>query len=124
MKMTAIRWTISQAESEFGQARRTITKRCKAASIVPGADGKFSTADIFRALSGDLEGERIRKLREEADKLAIANAVARGELVDKQDFITHYETIIIQMRQLILNSKLDAADQDAILNELAKLHRL
>lgn len=45
-----LRWTANLASAEFGKDRATITKMIRAASELPGKDGKYSTAQIVRAL--------------------------------------------------------------------------
>src|SRR5579859_675063 len=80
-----IRWTLTQAASEFGINPRTVTKRAKAAGIVAGKDGKFSTTDIHDSICGDYERDRTRKMKEDADAKAISNAKERVMLVDKTD---------------------------------------
>ena len=45
-----LRWTANLASAEFGRDRATITKMLRAASELPGKDGKYSTAQIVRAL--------------------------------------------------------------------------
>ena len=76
----AIRWTLATAANEFGLDRKTMAKRAKAAGIVPGPDGKFSTKEVHGSICTDYEKERARKMKEDADAAAIANAKEREEL--------------------------------------------
>ena len=118
---TILRWSIERAASEFGRAPRTVAARLKQSGQTQGEDGKFSTAQVATAIYGDLEGEKLRKTKEDADRLALANATARGELVDRQDFVRRLEPVVIQMKQRILGSGLTHAEQDELLADLAKL---
>ncbi len=117
-----IRWSLAMAAAEFGLGPKTVATRVKAAGIVPGKDGRFSTAEIHGAICGDYEKERTRKMKEDADKAALENAVARGQLVDKGDFMKRFEGIYAEMRQGILGSAMPDSDKDALLNKLARVH--
>lgn len=119
-----VRWTIEGAASEFGLNPRTVATRLKAEGILPGKDKRFATADIHRAICGDYEKERTRKMKEDADRAARENAAGRGELLDKQDFVKRFEAIYTGIRQRILSSGLLGPDKDALLGELTKLHSI
>jgi hypothetical protein len=71
--ITAIRWTVERAASEFQIDRKTLTKRIRAGDVRPGADGKFSTEQICAAVFGDYRREQLRELRERATKLTLEN---------------------------------------------------
>ena len=117
-----VRWSLAMMSREFGPDHKTLAKALAASGIVAGSDGLYSSNEALRLVCGDIDAERLRKTREEADKLAIENAVARGELVDVRDFVKRYEPIYAQIRQTILASGLGDNDKDALLTELAKLH--
>ena len=59
----SIRWTLEKAAMEFGLDRTTLSKRITTAGIVAGEDKKFSTAQICEAVFGDLEGEKLLKMK-------------------------------------------------------------
>lgn len=120
--LTKTRWTIEHAASEFGIDRRTLTKQLAAKGILPGEDKQFSTREICEAIYDDYEKGRTRKVNEEADQIALANATARSQLADKPDLLRRFETIWADMRARILNSELSDADKDALLHDLARLH--
>lgn len=110
------------ASAEFGPDRRTIATRIRAAGVLPGPDGKFSTADVSGAIYGDYEIQRARKMAEDADAQALANARTRHELIDKADFMHRWETIYAAMRQKILTFPAPDAEKDALLADLEQLH--
>jgi len=122
--MAPVRWTIEGAASEFGLNPRTVAQRVKGAGVLAGSDGLFSSVDIHRAIWGDLDRERLRKVTEEADDLAIANTTARDELVDKADFLKRFEPIYAAMRQKVMGSSMTDAEKDGLLGELTKLHSI
>lgn len=83
----------------------------------------YSVRDLFVASSGDaeIEAERLRKTTEEADKLAIANARSRGELVDISKVIRLGQNVLIAVRNRILNMPLTDDEKDGCLRELLAL---
>jgi len=78
-------WTISKAASEWGIDRRTLERRLKAAGWEVNPRDEWTTKDISAAIYGELELERIRKTREEADKLELDNAERRKDLITAED---------------------------------------
>ena len=102
IKAKGLRWTQERASDEFNINRRTLSKRLKAASIDPAEDGSYSTAEITAAVFGDFQGEKLRKLREEADFYAIRNAQAKGELVPAEKVRQEWESIVLLVREKFL----------------------
>jgi phage terminase Nu1 subunit (DNA packaging protein) len=98
-KFTQIQWTIDRAASEFGLSPITLKKRLRAlddAEITPG--GKFSTQQICAAIFGDLDGEQLRETRERADKLALANAKTRRDLIELPVVESAWADIVLAAR--------------------------
>jgi hypothetical protein len=118
---SGIRWTLDKACKEFGANRNTLTRLVRVAGIEPGSDGKFSTAQIASAIFGDKASEDLRKVREEADKLALHNAKERGALVDVEAVFRTFQGVFISMRQTILGSELSDREKDELLNNLRAL---
>jgi hypothetical protein len=83
--LKGIRWTVNNAASEFGTTARTLAGQLKEKGILPGRDGKFSTAQICEAIYDDAEKQRIRSMSEQADHRALQNAESRGELLPVDD---------------------------------------
>jgi hypothetical protein len=71
---------------------------------------------------GTLGAEKLRKLKEEADRVALENARERKELVDRADLLKRFEPIYTEMRQRILNSGLKDQEKDSLMASIAKLH--
>ena len=82
--------------------------------------------DLFNAaVGGDIEAERLRKTREEADKLALANARARGELVDVDSVGRLGEAVFVRVRAKILSSpSLTDDEKDQLLKEILQLEEI
>jgi hypothetical protein len=70
---------------------------------------------------GTLAAERLRKLKEEADKVALENDKTRGKLVDIEAVYRHFQGIYVALRARILASNLDDQEKDEILNDLRRL---
>src|SRR6185369_3485780 len=81
----SIRWTLELAASEFPINRTTLGKRLKQANIKPDKDQRFSTKSICDAVFGNLAGERLRLVREQADRVALENAKERRELISVRE---------------------------------------
>lgn len=120
-KAQTLRWTVEMASIEYGIDRKVVTKRARLAGIEAGKDGKYSTKDIAGAIYGDLHGEQLRKTREEADRLAIANQKERNELVETPRVMKFCNGIGVVLRQKLLASSLTDAEKDELLAEIKKL---
>ena len=69
----------------------------------------------------DFERERLRRTKEEADKLELANAKTRGELVEVAMVKKLGEKVMAAMKTRILNLKLSEDEKDKILRDLLSL---
>ena len=115
----AVRWGLHHAASEFGLAIATLGKRIKALSIEPGSDKKFSTKQICNAVFGDMDGERLRLVREQADEKAIANAEARGELVSYSEVLEVLRRAHGAIASTVLGlTHISIEDREAIINQV------
>jgi len=120
-KSNPVRWSLLHAQFEFGVDRKTLQKRLNAEEVEPGKDGKYSTKQIASAVFGDIQGERLRKTREEADNLALKNAELRGELVQVALVKQMISEIILANKQTILASQLEQEGKNEILANLEAL---
>lgn len=120
-EFSSVRWTLEKAAPEFDINPRTLAKRVKTSGLLPGEDGKWSTLQIHKAVSGDYEYERTRKTREEADNFALDNAQARRELVDLASLTTLTNPIMATLAQRIANLPCEAHLKDEIRRDIAKL---
>ncbi|MEW6306759.1 MAG: hypothetical protein AB1705_25105 [Verrucomicrobiota bacterium] len=118
---TGLRWSVNTAATEFEIDRRTLAKQIAGAGIAAGPDGKFSTREICQAIYDDERRERLREIKERADKLEMENAERRGELIDAEVIYKHFEGIYVAFRARVLASSLSNEEKDEILTDLAKL---
>lgn len=98
----------------------------------PPAGGEYQFAPTLRGLfkyyqqgPGDkrlaMSAEKLRKLREEADKLALENERTRGNLVEIEAVYKHFEGIFVAFRQRVLGSSLTEEEKDEFLRDLRRL---
>ena len=95
---TTIRWTVEIAAREFGLNPRTLTKRLTASSVTAGADGRYSTAQMVSVVFGDKSAEELRETTERADKLALANAKTRRDLIELPVVESAWADIVLAAR--------------------------
>ncbi len=114
-----IRWTIEEAATEFNINPRTLSKRCKVGSIEAGKDRKFSTAQICAAVFGDIEGERLRLTRAQADEKELSNAETRKELVRFSDLLEIAHRALSAMTSTVMGmTHITVEDREAIIKQL------
>lgn len=116
-----VRLTIHEASVEFGCSAQTLSKQLKMAGIGPGADQRWSIMDICRVRFGDLENERARKVREDADGSALENAVMRRQLVEKERVVNFIMDFAVSIRQHILGADMPKESKEDILRDLSTL---
>jgi len=123
-------WTIAQWCREVGGDRHEFQRKVAASDVKPTgqATGRANGAALYRvrdlfkvAAGGDHEAEKLRKTREEADRLALANARSRGELVEIAAVKKLGEKVMIALRNRILAMPLTDEEKDRCLGELLSL---
>ena len=113
------RWAIEEAAAEFDINPRTLSKRIKVSSIEAGKDRKFSTAQICAAVFGDIDGERLRLTRAQADEKELGNAEARRELVKFSELLEIAHRALSAMTSTVMGmTHLSVEDREAIINKL------
>ena len=99
----ALRWTMSEAASEFDLHAATLAKRIKTAGIEPSKDGKWSTVQICAAVFGDMDSEKLRETRHKANLLEIEEKEKRRMVVSIDDVGRTWDAVVIALRQAIWN---------------------
>lgn len=102
-KLQLIRLTVEGAAREFGVDRANLAGACKRADCLPGPDGKYSIKQMAAVIFGDLESERIREKRENADRLAMLNEQLRRNLLPRIEIEQHWQNLILICRQKLLS---------------------
>jgi hypothetical protein len=116
-----LRWSINAIEAEWGVNRSTAKAKLAQTGQTPDENGFWTTVQVFNALTGgDIKEQRLREVRERADKLAIANARARDQFLDARDVRKNLEEVFAVMRSEILgNPDLTEEAQDSLLSHLS-----
>jgi hypothetical protein len=123
-KSNSIRWTINAASKEFGTHRQTLAKKLATLGIIPDKDDEcFSTYQIFSALNGDAEykAERLRKLREEADRVQDENAANRLKYIEKREVYKFFDLFLTGFRAHVLSCPISQDEKDEILTAAIRL---
>jgi hypothetical protein len=108
-----------------GTDRHEISKKLTELGCVPtgtrNGGKEFNLRDLYHAaIGGDIAEQRLRKLRAEADILAITLQAKRGELVPTSESVETVTQCAWDIRQAILGLPLEPAVQDSILLQLQK----
>jgi hypothetical protein len=125
--------TVAEWCREVGAERHSIMQKIAASGFRPVGDAKgraagaklYRIGDLYRAMGGgEYEAERLRKTREEADKLSLQNARARGELVEIAAVKKLGEKVMVAIRNRILAMPMTDEEKDRCLVELLSLEKI
>lgn len=109
-------WTIEVAAAEFGVNPKTLSNRMKRYGIAPNQSGGYTTKQICEAVFGDIDNEKFRLVKEQADKIAIENKQSRRELVPAKEFGEIVNRALESIRATAMSaSNLETQDRDKIL---------
>jgi hypothetical protein len=125
--------TVAEWCRETGGERHGLMKKLAEMRVAPAGDAKgraagaklYTVGDLYRAMGGgEYEQERIRKTREEADKLELANMRTRGETVEIAAVKKLGERVMVAIRQKILGFQITDDEKDSMLIELMSLKNM
>jgi hypothetical protein len=123
-----IGYTVARFSQLAGFDRHALATRIQEMNLQPvgksigQAADLYSIRDLVRAiLGGDIEAEKLRKTREEADKLAIQNARSRGELIEIDKVKRLGQEVVKTVTTCILNMPMTDEEKDACLRNLLAL---
>ena len=116
-----IKWSITRACAEFGTTYQTLVKRLNERAEQADVNDKYTTRQICSALYGDIQEERLRKTKEEADQLGLENAKKRGLLIPVADAAELNRRVAFAIRQKIVASSLPPDRVNAILLDIQRL---
>lgn len=94
----------------FDMSHRQINTLAEKGILGRNAEGKFDTTDSVRRYiafcrkggNSELESEKLRLTREQADKLAIQNQISQGELVPAADVERRWTAVLTLVRAAVL----------------------
>lgn len=120
--ITGVRWSMRSAAAEFGTSPDTLRTYLRKNSIDPDKeDDRYSTKQIVTALFGDLESEKVRLTRAQADKTEMENRVRSGELIEVTAAVELAQRFCFAARQAVMLSELPEAGKNRVLRELGRL---
>jgi phage terminase Nu1 subunit (DNA packaging protein) len=79
-----MQWSVLKAAREWGIDRETLAKRLVAAGFKVDARSQFHTKQISDAIHGDLQAERIRLIRAQAELKEKEHQVRQGSLISEE----------------------------------------
>ena len=104
-KLERFIWTANLVALELGVKRDTFLRAAAAAEIIPDNDGKFTSKQVFRALTDDVrhqtELQRLKLISAQAKKADIYNRVAARDLVMRSDYEQWFVAMIKVLWQTI-----------------------
>jgi hypothetical protein len=112
------RWTLSNASLEFSCDVAFLAKRLRRTNQIPGEDARYSTMQIVKAIYGDIEKERARKIKEDADRAEMANGKLKKRLVTRDNALKFVAKVAMKVRGIIQGSSLEERDKADIYLEL------
>ena len=116
-----LRWSLFKGAREFAVNEHTLGKKLGEANELPGPDECFSTRQILRGLYGEVYAERLRKTKEEADSVALKNAIMRSDFLPRRELERLLAEIAGAMVQTIKASPLPRESQDDLRRALSAI---
>jgi hypothetical protein len=125
-KAADIALTASRFSSLVGVDRNEILNRLEEAKAEPvgrkNGGNEYTLRDLFHAaIGGDIQEQRLRKLRAEADHLELSLRTKHRELVPVSESVETVVQCAWDIRAHILSMPIPHADQDALIMGLQKV---
>ena len=114
-----LRWTLERAGPEFGLSANSLRKALNRASVEPGEDGCYSTAQLLSGLYGLMHEERLKTQRELTRKYEIANRIAEGSVLDRDALTTGFTQLADALSAAVTSSDLPRQAKETFLQNLA-----
>jgi hypothetical protein len=115
-----LQWDQLMICREFGMDSRTVAKRLAAVDL--GEKSRWNTGEVCKAMFGNMAGERLRLVKEQADKLALENETRRETLVPVADLVQRLGKYLSAARARIDGDpKLDRDEKDKIITDLGQM---
>lgn len=120
-RLKVIRWTIDHAAGEFNVGSETLRKYLRTKGIEPGADRRYGTQDIVRAVYSDLDYERTELTREQKELTRLKKDKLAGILVFAEDAQRLWDSAVIALRQKIADAEIPEKTKQDILKDLQSI---
>jgi hypothetical protein len=116
-----LKWNLKKAAVEFGTTVDTLKKALNQVSAEPDADGLYTTGQLIQARYGELYQEKLRVHRETADRIALENAITRGETLSRAALMQGLAGVADAMVFRIMSSELSREAKEDLLKDLASI---
>jgi len=100
-----LRWTLERAGPEFGLSANSLRKALNRASVEPGEDGCYSTAQLLSGLYGLMHEERLKTQRELTRKYEIANRIAEGSVLDRDALTAGFTQLADALSNVVMSDR-------------------
>jgi len=121
MSAEPLRWSLNRAAEEFGFARQTVKNRMVSRAVKPGADGCYSTAEVVAALFGDLAGEKLRKLRAEADLAELERDERTRSLIAAEVVSMVWTDALTNLRAIVMAADIPKVTRAQLIKQLQEI---
>jgi len=116
-----LRWSLTRASEEFGQAIGTIRAGLAKNAAVAGQDGCYSTQQICDALYGALHLEKIRTQRATTERITLENQITRTEVLNRAELMKVFSAVADEMVYRIQASGLSPEEKSDLQRSLASV---
>jgi hypothetical protein len=114
-----LRWSVKRGAVEFGMSVMTLRKLINQASVEPGSDECYSTAELVGAIYGDLRSEKLRTQRELTKRYRLDNQIVEGSVLNRAELMKALSTIADAMTSRIMAAAVGREVKEDLLKELA-----
>ena len=115
-------WSLRAASTSFGVPVETLRRKLSAAGESPDSDNLYLTSQILSSLYSDERTQRLRRITEEADNLALKNAILRGSYLDRCELTEAVQAVFAAIAQIIEgNARLTSEEKSEVKQNLASI---
>jgi hypothetical protein len=115
-----LRWSIDAAAPEFMMSVNTLRKLLNQASVAPGEDGCYSTAQLLSAIYGRMHEEKLRTQEQLTKKYELANRTAEGNLLDRAALMQGFSQLADALSNVVMaDQNLTRESKEDFLRNLA-----
>lgn len=97
-----MKWSLKKGAAEFGLDFQTLAKRLQARGHELGRGCRYTTIDIMDAVVGNLEKEKIRLTRNQADVAELDRGERLGVLVPKESNHAAIASVLLPLRSMLM----------------------
>jgi hypothetical protein len=97
----------------------TLQKVLNQASVTPGEDGCYSTAQLLSGVYGRMFEEKLKVQQQLARRYELSNRTAEASLLDRDALMAGFSALADSLVSAVKTSNLDRQSQDTFLKNLA-----